>query len=159
MRRGLFLLPLLASCRAALVANPVNEAVFLDANLTAAVCGTGRTLCNVLIDIPAACAGNTSKCPVILCFHGHGSHNTVFSKEGVKSMSKSVHNHSFIGVYPQVPLLCNTVVDVAVLLCHPGCMLLRSASKPVVGKPACFVFSWAVSRPFLRSWCTASCPA
>lgn len=61
------------------------------------VCEGRSSACSVLLDVPSACAGDTSACPVVIQFHGHGGR-----AEGAAMMgSPSVHTYNFIGIAPQ----------------------------------------------------------
>ena len=61
--------------------------------------GGDRPLCkkhHVQVDVPASCVvDNGSDCPILFYFHGAGGTNAWFSK------LSNVHDHNFIGVYPQ----------------------------------------------------------
>ena len=43
-------------------------------------------------DVPPACAGDNTDCPIIMMFHGHGGTNQHYSGHPV-----SVYNYGFIG--------------------------------------------------------------
>ena len=43
-------------------------------------------------DVPPACAGDNTDCPIIMMFHGHGGNNQHYSGHPV-----SVYNYGFIG--------------------------------------------------------------
>jgi len=51
----------------------------------------------VLMDVPKACAGANSSCPVLLMLHGHNGHNDGFAHTN----QSLVFEYSFIGLYPQ----------------------------------------------------------
>lgn len=55
-----------------------------------------KDFCAVYIDVPQQCAGKNS-CPIVFCLHGFGG----FATEYFEVCSPSVHEHGFIGVYPQ----------------------------------------------------------
>ena len=78
--------------------NPFGQAQEL--NSTGLIPCKNRNLCSVLLDVPAACvsAGGVSQCPIGFFFHGHTGHNVMFMHSGA---GQGVHQHGFIGVYPQ----------------------------------------------------------
>ena len=75
-----------------------------ELNGTGLVPCRNRNLCSVLLDVPAVCisagggSGGGSQCPIGFFFHGHTGHNTMFPFSGA---GQGVHQHGFIGVYPQ----------------------------------------------------------
>lgn len=56
------------------------------------VCKGRSSHCSVKLDVPSACAGNTSSCPIFMKFHAHGGNNA-----GAGKGSK----RNFIGIAPQ----------------------------------------------------------
>ncbi len=68
-------------------------------SLTAKICdgrNDGRTLCDVELDVPAACVKSpSSSCPIVFFLHGSGGGNDGFKRRS------GVHEEGLIGVYPQ----------------------------------------------------------
>lgn len=82
------------------VANDITNPQYFSNASSINVC-INRTYCNVLLDVPPKCAGVTSHCPIIMGFHGHGAHNTLFIGTAGRGFSDGVRKYNFIGVYPQ----------------------------------------------------------
>ena len=87
-----------------LSANPEGS----PSDISAAVCATvpDRTACEVLLDVPAVCAGASPSCPLVFFFHGSGGKNDFFYRAwNPFSVTALLHagggGHGFIGVYPQ----------------------------------------------------------
>ena len=74
-----------------------------------AVCANRSSYCNVMLDVPAACASASAAqaCPVLFCLHGFGGSNRVY----VDECGSGVHAHGFIGVYPQGDPLAGTEIE------------------------------------------------
>ena len=87
---------LTSTASAKLTANDLGSPTELAS--TSKVCANRSSVCSVLLDVPEACAGATSDCPVAFFFHGHGGRNLGFPHSGA---GQGVHKHGFIGVYPQ----------------------------------------------------------
>lgn len=107
MRTRAIMLPLLLLASRPVLARlePNAPGAPIELNTTGAVPCAGRNLCSVLLDVPAACVKNgASTCPVGFFFHGHGGTNREFatlSNPRFGGATKGVHDHGFIGVYPQ----------------------------------------------------------
>ena len=82
---------------ASLVENVLGAPQDLGTVSGVSICANRSSFCNVLLDVPSACAGTTSQCPIIFCLHGFGGSN----KKYVTTCGSPVHSHNFIGVYPQ----------------------------------------------------------
>jgi hypothetical protein len=72
-------------------------------SISGGVCAGRSAICSVLIDVPLACMKQgphspISECPIGFFFHGHGGRNLGFAHSGA---GQGVHEHSYIGVYPQ----------------------------------------------------------
>ena len=65
---------------------------------TSDVCAGRSEHCSVLLDVPQACAGASSACPIGFFYHGHGGNNGGFAHSGAGMLC---HEYGFIGVYPQ----------------------------------------------------------
>eukprot|EP01047_Picozoa_sp_COSAG01_P105073 COSAG01_NODE_34324_length_549_cov_1.664444_1_plen_99_part_10 len=76
-----------------LSSNPYGSPQELKA-INATVCHNRSQTCSVLFDVPVACAGDASDCPIAMLFHQHGGHNTKFVH-----LSPSVFDYNMIGVY------------------------------------------------------------
>lgn len=66
--------------------------------------GSDRTLCSVLIDVPAGCGATESPtCPLLFFFHGSGGNNERWLRGGRRSASALVRDRArtFVGVYVQ----------------------------------------------------------
>lgn len=74
-----------------LASNPQGSPV----DISDIVCTDDRTLCDVQYDVPAACAGESSECPIVFFLHGSGGTNNNYAK------GNTAHDHSYVGVYPQ----------------------------------------------------------
>lgn len=83
-----------AVVEAALTSNPQGEAQEIKEQ----VCSGRSSDCSVLLDVPEACGGEESDCPIGFFFHGHGGRNVGFPSNGA---GDGVHQYNFIGVYPQ----------------------------------------------------------
>eukprot|EP00662_Eupelagonemidae_sp_cell21_P048964 gene48964-6801_t len=98
MRAPLFAAVLCAPPAAArLSANPLGTPQELRDTTDLCVGRTERNQkCSVLLDVPAGCAGESTKCPIAFFLHGGGGHGSSFVQNG----GTAVHAASFIGVYP-----------------------------------------------------------
>lgn len=56
------------------------------------VCKGRSNHCSVKLDVPPACAGDTSSCPIFMKFHAHGGKN---------GGAATGHKRNFIGIAPQ----------------------------------------------------------
>lgn len=61
------------------------------------VCEGRSDICEVLLDVPAKCAGAVSFCPIVFCLHSFGGYNVGY----IHMCGPLVHERGFIGVYPQ----------------------------------------------------------
>jgi len=98
MVRSLLTASLAAVIRGALVANEFGQPQEMkgSAATSSDVCGGRSDHCSVWLDVPTACAGESSSCPIIFMFHGHGGSNNGFPRESV-----GVHDYNFIGISPR----------------------------------------------------------
>lgn len=89
-----FILLCSSACLASAVLNGNNPKEPQD--LTQSICtDRPRTQCEVELDVPQACAGEQSSCPIVLFLHGSGGTNNWFKG------TANVHDAGYIGVYPQ----------------------------------------------------------
>jgi poly(3-hydroxybutyrate) depolymerase len=84
-----------------LIPNDVGTPLEIGMNNTA-LC-KGRTHvhdeCSILLDVPPACAGGKSTCPVAFFLHGETGDGKEFAR-GAKAVSPALHKANWIGVYP-----------------------------------------------------------
>ena len=83
-----------SACLASAVLNGNNPEDPQD--LTQIICtDRPRNQCEVELDVPQACAGEVSSCPIVFFLHGSGGTNDWFAR------TANVHDAGYIGVYPQ----------------------------------------------------------